>query len=43
MAVNVATGARSLAVGGGKVGYGVDGFLLIELSCVFFLQEIGGV
>ena len=29
--------------GGGKVGYGVDGFLLIDLSCVFFLQEIGGV
>ena len=29
--------------GGGKVGYGFDGFLLIEFSCVFFLQEIGGV
>ena len=29
--------------GCGKVGYGVDGFLLIDLSCVFFLQEIGGV
>ena len=29
--------------GGGEVGYDVDGFLLIELSCVFFLQEIGGV
>ena len=28
--------------GGGEVGYGVDGFLLIELSCVFLLQEIGG-
>ena len=27
--------------GGGKIGYGVDGLLLIELSCVFFLQEIG--
>ena len=29
--------------GDGKVGYGVDIFLLIELSCVFLLQEIGGV
>ena len=29
--------------GGGKVGYGVYGFLLIELHCVFFLQDIGGV
>ena len=29
--------------GGGKVGYGVDGFLLIELSCVSVLQDIGGV
>ena len=29
--------------GGSKVGYGVDGFLLIELRCILFLQEIGGV
>ena len=29
--------------GGGKVGYGVYGFLLVELGCVFFLQEICGV
>ena len=28
---------------GGEVGYGVEFFLLIELSCVLFLQEIGGV
>ena len=26
-----------------KVGYGVNSFLLIYLSCVLFLQEIGGV
>ena len=30
-------------IGGGNVGYGIDDFLLIDLSCVFFLQEIGGV
>ena len=29
--------------GGGYIFYGVDGFLLVELSCVFFLQEICGV
>ena len=29
--------------GGGEVVYGVDNFLLIEVSCVFFLQDIGGV
>ena len=29
--------------GGGKVGYVVNGFLLIELRCILFLQEIGGV
>ena len=29
--------------GGSKVGYGVDGFLLIDLRCILFLQEIGGV
>ena len=29
--------------GGGKVGDGVNGSLLIELSCVLFLQDIGGV
>ena len=26
-----------------KVGYGVDGFLLIELRCILFLQKIGKV
>ena len=29
--------------GGVKVGYGVNGFLLIELRCILFLQDIGGV
>ena len=29
--------------GGGKVGNGVDGFLLIELRCFLFLKEIGAV
>ena len=27
--------------GGGEVGYGANSFLLVEFSCVFFLQEIG--
>ena len=29
--------------GNGKVGDGADGFLLIELHCFLFLQEIGGM
>ena len=29
--------------GGGKVGDGVDSFLLVELRCILFLQVIGGV
>ena len=35
-------GAISVS-GGGKIGNGVNGFLLIELCCILFLQEIGGV
>ena len=29
--------------GGSKVGDGVKGFLLVELCCILFLQDIGGV
>ena len=29
--------------GSGQICYGVNGFLLVELGCVFFLQEICGV
>ena len=29
--------------GGGKVGDGVNGFLLVELRCILFLQVIGRV
>ena len=29
--------------GDGNVGYSVNGFLLIELRCILFLQDIGGV
>ena len=45
MAVRVATVARSMAVAVAKfaICYGVNGFLLVKLGCVFFLQEIGGV
>ena len=43
VAVRLATVARSLAVAVARLDNGVDDFLLIELRCILFLQEIGGM